>query len=98
MDVAANRRGWRLLCLYSKDITEVMSSYLIGGDISNEELQRMAAEYEERANNDRARLAQMMLYGQIGSCRWKFLLDYFGDETAWERCGHCDNCLVFRID
>jgi ATP-dependent DNA helicase RecQ len=71
-----------------------MSSYLIGGDISNEELQRMAAEYEERANNDRARLAQMMLYGQIGSCRWKFLLDYLGDETAWERCSHCDNCLV----
>jgi len=55
---------------------------------------QMAAEYEERANNDHYKLEQMMLYGQIGSCRWKFLLDYFGEDTSRHRCGHCDNCLV----
>ena len=67
---------------------------LIGDNLTDEALHGMAEEYEERADNDRARLEQMMLYGQIGSCRWKFMLDYFGEEVEWDHCGHCDNCLV----
>ena len=68
--------------------------YRLIADVPDDELHRLATEYEERANHDRFKLEQMMLYGQIGSCRWKFLLDYFGNEVDWERCGHCDNCLV----
>jgi ATP-dependent DNA helicase RecQ len=25
-------------------------------------------------------------------CRWKILLEYFGDDAEFERCEHCDNC------
>jgi ATP-dependent DNA helicase RecQ len=29
-----------------------------------------------------------------GFCRWKLLLDYFGDEVeGFEKCCRCDNCL-----
>jgi ATP-dependent DNA helicase RecQ len=35
----------------------------------------------------------MMRYGQSAMCRWKFLLEYFGEPLEWQRCGHCDNCL-----
>lgn len=36
----------------------------------------------------------MILYGQIASCRWKFILEYFGEEVDWKNCGNCDNCLM----
>ncbi len=67
---------------------------LIGADMSHEDLSQLAADYEQRANYDRSKLETMMLYGQIGSCRWKFLMEYFGEDPGWQRCGHCDNCLV----
>jgi len=34
-----------------------------------------------------------MLFAQTGACRWKMLLDYFGESEEFDRCGHCDNCL-----
>jgi ATP-dependent DNA helicase RecQ len=34
-------------------------------------------------------------YAQSGYCRWKLLLDYFGDTApGFEHCGGCDNCLA----
>ena len=35
----------------------------------------------------------MVAYAQSGLCRWKLLLDYFGDAGGFERCCTCDNCL-----
>ena len=53
----------------------------------------LAASYQQKQERDRAALEQMVGYAQSGYCRWKLLLDYFGDETAGvERCGVCDNC------
>jgi ATP-dependent DNA helicase RecQ len=66
---------------------------LSGGETDGEALEAIAREYREKAESDRHKLEQMMLYGQVGSCRWKFLLDYFGDEADWDHCGNCDNCL-----
>ena len=35
----------------------------------------------------------MVDYAQSGFCRWKLLLDYFGDTApGFEQCGCCDNC------
>ncbi|MEX0803493.1 MAG: helicase-related protein [Candidatus Binatia bacterium] len=48
-------------------------------------------EYEQRHNSDRQRLDAMMLYGQITTCRMRYLSDYF-DEGADTDCGRCDNC------
>jgi ATP-dependent DNA helicase RecQ len=67
---------------------------LIGDEATPERLAALASEYGEKQQHDSAKLERMMLYGQITSCRWKFLLDYFGEEVDWNRCDNCDNCLV----
>jgi len=56
-----------------------------------EELARLLDEYEDRRHDDRQRLDTMMRYAQSGSCRVRFLREYFGD-AADDDCGHCDNC------
>ena len=38
------------------------------------------------------KLDQMAKYGQLKTCRRKYLLNYFGEEFAIH-CGACDNCL-----
>jgi ATP-dependent DNA helicase RecQ len=54
---------------------------------------RLAQVYVEKQERDRAALEQMVAYAQSGFCRWKLLLDYFGDKGDFERCCTCDNCL-----
>jgi ATP-dependent DNA helicase RecQ len=60
--------------------------------LSGGALAEMAEQYTARTAADRDKLERMMTYGQSTACRWKLLLDYFGEETGWERCGACDNC------
>jgi ATP-dependent DNA helicase RecQ len=45
------------------------------------------------------KLDQMAMYGDLSSCRRKYLLNYF-DEPADDYCGNCDVCLthVERVD
>ena len=52
-------------------------------------------EYEVRRARDEDKLERMMLYGQSPACRWRLLLEYFGEENidAGFRCGTCDNCV-----
>ena len=52
----------------------------------------MAARYEQKAEADRDNLRRVVLYAQTALCRWKAVLDYFGETPEWERCDHCDNC------
>jgi ATP-dependent DNA helicase RecQ len=65
---------------------------LTRGGLSAEELEEMAGRYERRAEVDRDKLRRMVLYAQTALCRWKAILEYFGEEPEWQRCGHCDNC------
>ncbi len=55
---------------------------------------QLAQVYVDKQERDRAALEQVVAYAQSGFCRWKLLLDYFGDKAGFERCGHCDNCLA----
>jgi len=49
---------------------------------------------DEKHELDREKLERMIAYAQSGFCRWKLLLDYFGDPVpGFERCCRCDNCL-----
>ena len=58
------------------------------------EFERMAQVYVDKHERDREGLEQMVGYAQSGYCRWKLLLDYFGDlSPGFERCCKCDNCL-----
>jgi ATP-dependent DNA helicase RecQ len=65
---------------------------LIAGGLDAAALDAMADRYEKRSEGDRDRLRRMVLYAQTALCRWKMILEYFGEEFDWERCGHCDNC------
>jgi ATP-dependent DNA helicase RecQ len=52
------------------------------------------AAQERRAAVERAKLRAMVSYAYDEACRHRFLLAYFGDETARARaCGACDLCL-----
>jgi ATP-dependent DNA helicase RecQ len=54
----------------------------------------LARVYEEKSERDREALEAMVSYAQSAQCRWKILLDYFGDvEPGFEKCCRCDNCL-----
>lgn len=58
---------------------------------TDQEFAAFLEEYEQRHNGDRQRLDAMMLFGQITTCRMRYLLDYFGEEVD-DDCARCDNC------
>ena len=55
---------------------------------------RLAQVYVQKQERDKEALDQMVGYAVSGFCRWKLLLDYFGDQApGFEQCCKCDNCL-----
>ncbi|WP_137173281.1 ATP-dependent DNA helicase RecQ [Massilia sp. HP4] len=55
---------------------------------------RLAQVYVQKQEHDKEALDQMVGYAVSGFCRWKLLLDYFGDQApGFEQCCKCDNCL-----
>ena len=49
------------------------------------------ADVQRRRAVERTRAETMEAYAEELGCRWRFLLEYFGEPAA-EHCGHCDNC------
>jgi ATP-dependent DNA helicase RecQ len=49
------------------------------------------SELQRRKRHELEKLAQMQSYARSG-CRRRFLLEYFGQEPPWARCGTCDQC------
>jgi ATP-dependent DNA helicase RecQ len=39
---------------------------------------------------ERSRLEMMRSYAELRECRWRYILNYFGEEPDWEACGRCD--------
>ena len=55
--------------------------------------EHLAEVYVQKQDHDRESLEKMVGYAVSGYCRWKLMLDYFGDEVeGFERCCKCDNC------
>jgi ATP-dependent DNA helicase RecQ len=53
----------------------------------------LAEVYVQKQDHDRESLEKMVSYAVSGFCRWKLMLDYFGDEVeGFEKCCNCDNC------
>ena len=46
--------------------------------------------------NARQKLARMVEFAQVPSCRRRFILEYFGEQWPEENCGGCDVCLESR--
>jgi ATP-dependent DNA helicase RecQ len=61
-------------------------------DVAHEELERLAEEQRGARAAEREKLEQVTAYAHGASCRWRMILDYFGEDEAFERCGRCDNC------
>ena len=56
-------------------------------------LDKLLHSYRRKRESDRAMLERMVFYGQTGRCRWKVLLDNFGEGDGFDACGSCDNCV-----
>ena len=54
-------------------------------------INQIEAEAEQR--NARQKLAKMVDYAQLPTCRRRFLLEYFGEQWPEESCNGCDVCL-----
>jgi ATP-dependent DNA helicase RecQ len=66
---------------------------LLDPNLTPEDLERVGRSYRDRAEADRLKGQQMIGYAETRSCRWAYLLAYFGDEDAAPGpCGHCDRC------
>lgn len=57
---------------------------LLRADAGRRDLNRLAKGYREKSDHDRAMLDRMVAYAQSGSCRWKMLLDHFGETPGWD--------------
>ena len=45
---------------------------------------------KRRRAYDRSRLEMMRAYAELRECRRRYILNYFGEEPEWVRCGNCD--------
>ena len=61
-------------------------------DAKPEALADLAKGYIARGQGDYEKLERMIFYAQTGLCRWRVLLEYFGEQPEAERCGNCDTC------
>jgi ATP-dependent DNA helicase RecQ len=61
----------------------------VSGDL-DQAVTKAAELIRERRAIERTRTETIEAYAEHVDCRWKFLLEYFGERAA-ERCGHCDN-------
>jgi ATP-dependent DNA helicase RecQ len=67
--------------------------HLMQPDLTHDDLARVARDSEEREVRDQLKLQRLVDYAETRGCRWRHLLDYFGDENVQEpSCGHCDRC------
>ncbi|MFL6680776.1 MAG: RecQ family ATP-dependent DNA helicase [Burkholderiaceae bacterium] len=57
----------------------------------------LAGDYARKAERDHEALERMVFFAQTGFCRWKTLLEGFGEALpeGIDRCNHCDNCVRF---
>jgi ATP-dependent DNA helicase RecQ len=61
-------------------------------NVKHRELAQLGDTYRHKRARDQAALDRMVFYAQTGFCRWKVMLEYFGEHVSWEHCGNCDNC------
>jgi ATP-dependent DNA helicase RecQ len=74
--------------------TSVKSAYgLTDAARKNRELVLSLANYETKKSYDQSKLAMMLQYAEVVSCRRRFILNYFGEDFETTNCGRCDNCL-----
>ncbi|HEY8606527.1 MAG TPA: RecQ family ATP-dependent DNA helicase [Noviherbaspirillum sp.] len=71
---------------------ENLAFHLVRANAKAKELRQLVQTYRDKSARDHDALDRMVFYAQTGFCRWKVLLEYFGEEAEWSHCGVCDNC------
>lgn len=67
---------------------------LLDREATPDDLQRAARAFRERDENDRLKQRRMVEYAELRTCRWDFVVNYFGrDDVESTSCGHCDRCV-----
>ena len=66
---------------------------VIRSGLGEAELTDLSRHYETRHERDREKLDRMIEFSQTAMCRWRKIVDYFGEQVDWETCQSCDNCL-----
>ncbi|HUH14140.1 MAG TPA: RecQ family ATP-dependent DNA helicase [Longimicrobiales bacterium] len=62
-------------------------------DVTAAELGRELKDYEQRREEDRSKLREMVAYCRSARCRTRSIMEYFGEAAEEDfRCGHCDVC------
>lgn len=94
-DVHENRLQVALKLLKDGELLrqdEQLSFQLLRANAKAKELRQLVEVYRDKSTRDHDALGRMVFYAQTGFCRWKVLLEYFGEEAEWSHCGVCDNC------
>jgi len=65
---------------------------LLRGKVKASELGALVEVYRDKSARDQDALERMVFYAQTGFCRWKTMLEYFGEHVDWSHCKVCDNC------
>lgn len=55
-------------------------------------VRQVFAARREKYERDRRRLRAMIDFAYLTTCRHRYILDYFGDQSGARTCGGCDNC------
>jgi ATP-dependent DNA helicase RecQ len=71
---------------------ENLDYHLLRQRVKPKELKELVNTYRDKSARDHEALERLVFYAQTGFCRWKVLLEYFGEQVEWAHCGVCDNC------
>ena len=82
----AGRDGLSARCVLLFSIADKYKQDYFIGRISDEEEKMQAQD----------NLDQALQYGNLSSCRRKFLLGYFNEDYTETNCGNCDRCIEFE--
>ena len=80
----AGRDGLDSDCVMFYTYADTRKHQFFINQIEDDTLRRMAEE----------KLADVLNYGELDTCRKKYLLKYFGEELTADNCGGCDVCLT----
>ena len=67
---------------------------LVKRGLDRDQIARESQAYREREERDRAKLQSLVEYAEGRCCRWRSVLNYFGEDDVLPtmKCGHCDRC------
>lgn len=66
---------------------------LVRPDLVADELAELQVRYVRKREQAQDTLERMVAYALTGRCRWRTLLEHFGEAAPFDACGTCDNCV-----